>query len=121
NEKLPEIIVATGLNFPDALAASAYAASSQIPILLVTASSIPKPTQDFLDEHADSNTTVDVVGGTAVALAPSSPAGIHIRRVAGNTRFDTAVAVATDLLGLTPNVADAGDELVLARGDDAGG
>lgn len=118
-----KIILATGLNFPDALAVSASAAANNTPILLVTPTTVPKPTQDFLNAHAGASTTVLVVGGQAVAAAPTSPAGVTVKRVAGADRFDTAgqVAAAPDFFGLSGTTSKRNDNLVLARGDDAGG
>ncbi|MHB8670781.1 MAG: cell wall-binding repeat-containing protein [Acidimicrobiales bacterium] len=118
-----KIILATGLNFPDALSVSASAAANSTPILLVTAAGIPKATQDFLNAHAGSSTTVLVVGGQAVAAAPTSPPGVTVKRVAGADRFDTAdqVAAAPDFFGLSGTTSKRDDNLVLARGDDAGG
>lgn len=116
--KLSEIIVTSGLNFPDALAASPYAALNRIPILLVTPDGIPAETQKFLDNHADTSTTVHVIGGTAAAAAPS---GVIVNRVAGSNRFATAAAVARDLFDLSVATSARDDKLMLARGDNAGG
>lgn len=44
--------VATGNNFPDALAGSALAAKHNVPILLVSDQSIPTPTQSLLREYS---------------------------------------------------------------------
>jgi putative cell wall-binding protein len=44
--------VATGTNFPDALAGSALAAKHNVPILLVSDQSIPTPTQSLLREYS---------------------------------------------------------------------
>ena len=116
--KLPEIIVASGLNFPDALAASPYAALHKVPILLVTPTDIPAETQKFLNNHANSSTTVHVIGGTSAAAAPS---GVIVDRQGGANRFDTAVRVAKNLFNLTVGTSDRNDNLILARGDNGGG
>lgn len=116
--KLSEIIVTSGLNFPDALAASPYAALHRVPILLVTPTGIPAETQKFLDNHANTSTIVHVIGGTAAAAAPS---GVIVNRVAGVNRFATAVAVGKNLFDLTVSTSDRDDKLMLARGDNAGG
>ena len=117
---LTKIILATGDNFPDALSVSAYAAANTIPILLVTAGGIPKATQDFLDTHSNGSTTVEVVGGPLAAAAPTAPAGIAVKRVAGANRYDTAAQVAgsADFFGLSATTSQRHDDLVLARGDD---
>ena len=122
--QLSEIIIASGLNFPDALAASPYAAAKGIPILLSTPTGTPAVTQKFLDAHAGSGTKIQVIGGSAAVAPPTSPTGISISLHAGADRYETATLVSRDLVKLTPATADTGtnfDDLVLARGDNGGG
>ena len=68
-----EVILATGLRFPDALGVSAYAAANRVPVLLVTPDTIPAATQKYLDEHTGAGTRVSVIGGAQAAQAPPSP------------------------------------------------
>jgi putative cell wall-binding protein len=119
--QLEEIIVATGLRFPDALAVSAYAAANRVPILLVTSDTIPAATQKFLNERAGPGTTVFVIGGAQAAKAPTAPAGIGVDRIAGTDRFGTAREVARRLLARTAATTQPDDVLVLARADDPSG
>ncbi|MCU1460762.1 MAG: putative cell wall binding repeat 2-containing protein [Acidimicrobiales bacterium] len=119
--KLSQIIVASGLKFPDALSASSYASMNGIPVLLGTPSGMPAATQKFLNAHADNSTTVHVIGGPLAVAQPSAPAGISVVPHAGTDRYHTATLVAKDLLGLNPSTSQSFDNLVLARGDDAGG
>jgi putative cell wall-binding protein len=89
--------VATGIDFPDALAAGAAAGSKGQPVLLVNgqAGGVDAATASFL--RASKTTTVTVVGGTTAvssgvqkALADS---GIAVTRYAGSDRFETAEVV----------------------------
>jgi putative cell wall-binding protein len=86
-------ILASGLDFPDALAASAPAARDGIPILLTAPRHLPEPTRAALDGRA----SVTVAGGTAavgeeVAVAVAELVA-DVRRVAGPDRYATAAAI----------------------------
>jgi putative cell wall-binding protein len=98
-------IVASGLNFPDALAAGplAYAGdccSDSLPMLLTQPGSVPPATLAALTNLSVVN--VVVVGGTAAvsdaAVAQLTAAGYHVRRIAGASRQATAAALATAML-----------------------
>jgi len=78
-------IIATGLNFPDALAVSPVAAKNGWPILFVYGSVIPSATEEALKEMAI--TQVDIVGGADV-VSPRieqqlKNRGISCKRIAG--------------------------------------
>lgn len=60
-----QIFIATGYNFPDALAASAYAAHTNSPILLVGKSFTPE-SLTYLRQHSRELNGVFAVGGTSV-------------------------------------------------------
>jgi len=97
------VFVATGLNFPDALAASPWAYASAIPVLLTKTDSLPAATADAI--AAGGTSGVWIVGGPpvvspAVATAIDAIPGITTpRRLAGTTRYETAVAVANEGTG----------------------
>ena len=79
------VLLATGTNFPDALAAGPAAAHVHGAILLTSGSTLPAETSAYLaGAH-----TVYAIGGPAAAAAPSATA------VLGADRFATAAAVAT--------------------------
>lgn len=82
--------------WPDALAASAWAASAGLPILLTTADGLPPATRDTIATLGLAHATI--VGGTAAvsATVADEVAGMvpTVDRVAGATRYDTAIAVA---------------------------
>ena len=104
----PVVYVATGENFPDALGAAAAAAVQGGPVLLVTKTSIPAATKtELLRLKPD---VIYVAGGTFVvsnavvdqlkAYAPT------VTRVAGGTRYETAVEVSKSAFPVTGGGGD---------------
>jgi putative cell wall-binding protein len=81
-----KVLLATGTNFPDALAAGPAAAKISGVVLLTNGSTLPTETGAYLIAHAG---TVYAVGGPAVAADPTATP------VVGADRYATAVAVAT--------------------------
>jgi putative cell wall-binding protein len=97
---VPVAYVATGANFPDALAAGAAAVRRGGPVLLVSGSSIPGPTATELARLDPAE--IVVVGGTSIVsggvasqLASYATTGT-VRRLAGATRYATAAAISRD-------------------------
>lgn len=90
--------VATGANFPDALAASPLAAAQSWPLYLVPASGISAATQASMDDAGV--TDVILLGGTAAVSSDienalkSAHGASHVTRLEGLNRFDTAAIVA---------------------------
>ncbi|AET70431.1 cell wall-binding protein [Desulfosporosinus orientis DSM 765] len=94
------VVVVSGESFPDALSAVSLVAK-QYPILLVSHNELPERTKTYL--LSSKPAAVYIVGGTAAVsqsveaqiqeLAPSA----EVKRLAGNTRFDTAGAVLSEL------------------------
>ena len=89
------VYVATGLNFPDALAGVPAAAGDSAPILLVKPDSIPGATKAQLDRLEPS--TIKILGGPAVistgvadSLTNYAPSVI---RLSGSDRYSTATAI----------------------------
>lgn len=90
-----KVYIANGLNFPDALAASATAARDGHPILLVTPTSIPAATKAALADLDPQK--VVIVGGTGavganVQTALAAP-GRTVSRLADTSRYTTAVQI----------------------------
>jgi Tol biopolymer transport system component/putative cell wall-binding protein len=90
--------VATGSNFPDALAGSPLAAAGPWPILLAPATGMTPASLATMDDIGA--TDVLVLGGTGVvsqAIEDGLAAHVtgDVTRLAGPTRYETAVAVAT--------------------------
>jgi len=79
------VLLATGTNFPDALAAGPAAAHVHGAILLTDGSTVPSETATYLDGAR----VTYAIGGPAAAAAPSATA------ILGADRFATAAAVAT--------------------------
>lgn len=92
------VVLATGFNYPDALAGAAVAAARDAPMLLVTTDRLPDPVrQTIIDRDAS---RVVLLGGEAV-LSPQLAAEVRrlpgeptVDRIAGSTRFATAAAAA---------------------------
>ncbi|MBS3956131.1 MAG: cell wall-binding repeat-containing protein [Clostridiales bacterium] len=93
---VPVVYVATGTDFPDALAAAPVSAFLARPVLLVHPSGVPTATAAALADI--SATRAFIVGGeSAVYPAIASELATHVaevRRLAGADRYSTALAVA---------------------------
>ncbi len=92
--------VATGSNFPDALAAGAAAARHDGPVLLVSSTTIPSVTATELARLRPG--LIKVIGGTSVVsngvadgLRQYATSGT-VQRVAGANRYATAARVSAD-------------------------
>lgn len=101
--------VATGDNFPDALAAGPAAAHRDAPVLLVRSNRIPEPTATELARLRPA--AIRVVGGPGVisdgvleALRGYTTSG-SVTRLAGATRFGTAAATSADAFAPGVSVA----------------
>lgn len=97
----PVVFVATGLDFPDALAAGPAAAKLGGPVLLVAQDALPDPTAAELARLAPKR--IVVLGGEGAvsanvltALAAFSP---DVSRVSGADRYATAVATSQAAFG----------------------
>ncbi|HET9733235.1 MAG TPA: cell wall-binding repeat-containing protein [Acidimicrobiales bacterium] len=66
------VTIATGTNFPDALAGGPLAASFGGPVLLVPATSVPQSVLSYLSAHAAHIGTTFVLGGTGAVSASVS-------------------------------------------------
>jgi putative cell wall-binding protein len=91
--------VATGQNFPDALAASAAGGATGAPVILVAGgrSTLDAPTRDLLISLGVTQIKIAgglgaVSSGIADALAKIAP----VTRLAGSNRFTTALAINSD-------------------------
>ncbi len=116
-------LIATGENFPDALAAAAAGALKDFPVLLVTKDSVPAATRNLI--LSDRAVKLIVIGGTAVVsdavvdeLATLTDG--TIKRVSGADRYATAVEVAkhVDLWSKDAVTGSAAQTWCMARGDD---
>jgi len=110
-------VIASGENFPDALAASSLSGAYGGPLLLTRRGKLPPGVLAELDRIG--STDVVIVGGSAAVDDDVANtlimAGLSVERIAGADRYETAAAVTDELmevLGVTtlPTV-------FLARGD----
>src|SRR5699024_8800405 len=92
NPEQNEIIVAKGLDFPDALASASHAANAGIPIILTLEDRLPTSVQDFLGEY-EVNKSI-VVGGEEAIHSNVEDNLPNAKRVYGSDRYRTAVALA---------------------------
>ena len=108
------VYIATGVNFPDALSASAAAGTKGAPVLLVrgTQGSLDSATRNLLTSVDPAH--IVIVGGTGAVSA-----GIErdlkliasTQRIGGSTRYDTSLAVSTGAFATS-------DRIFLATGTD---
>ena len=89
------VLLASGTNFPDALAAGPAATKAGGVVLLTDGSVMPSETSAYLATH---HGTVDAVGGPAAAADPSAVP------LAGTDRYGTATAVARQFFSSPPTV-----------------
>ena len=91
------VVVVTGADYPDGLAAAPLAAPLGAPVLLTRPDSLPDATAGAL--RALAPTSVVVVGGPGAVSVPvadqiASLVGVPVVRIAGPDRYATAAAVA---------------------------
>lgn len=98
------VLLATGENFADALAAGPLAYRGEHPILLTPKSGLPAAVPTFLRDSLTDH--VVILGGTAaVSTAVENSVkglGITTQRWQGADRFATAIDIAEELLGTDP-------------------
>ncbi len=91
-----EVFLTTGLDFPDAVAASGPAAMRGAPILLTTPDELSEETESYLAENEESIENIHVIGGeTAVSDEVMEVAG-GTNRVSGAGRWETGIAIAEE-------------------------
>ena len=108
------VYVATGTDFPDALAAGPAAAATNSPVLLVNSSFVPAATAAELAAIAPDR--IVVLGGeAAVSKAVETTlaaSGAIVTRIAGSDRYSTAALISADAFPKGAEVAfvvDGGD------------
>lgn len=120
------VIIASGEQFPDALAAGPLAFAANLPVLLAGRTFLPEPTRRALEQEGPSRCPnvicihqVLLLGGpdavSAEVQREIEGMGVTVRRVAGATRQETAVSLARfarDVIGWPIS------HFNLTRGDD---
>ena len=95
-DKFETVVVASALNFPDALTGSYLAAKESAPILLTYEAANAK-VQTYIENNLKDGGTVYILGGsTAVSTGfedDLSAKGITVVRLAGSDRFGTNLAI----------------------------
>ena len=90
------VYIATGLDFPDALAGAAAAAANNAPTLLVTATTIPDATRQELSRLEPGR--IVILGGygvisSSVGTSLEALTSGSVQRIAGADRYATAAAI----------------------------
>jgi SpoIID/LytB domain protein len=89
-------VLSSGRSFPDALAAGGLVWARHLPQLLTETAALPPATEatlrDLDIEHVILTGGTGVIAGNVEALVQGL--GISVERIAGGTRYDTAVAIA---------------------------
>lgn len=97
---VPEVFIATGRNYPDALSAGAVAAAEGIPVILIDGalSSVPQATLNQIALLAP--TQITIAGGTGAVSADIetqlAAEFSGVRRLAGADRYTTSAAINLD-------------------------
>ena len=110
-EKFDAIIIATGKNFADALSGSYLAVVKNAPILLTNGKedNIAELHQ-YMKENVNENGTIYILGGEkAVPESVEDIEGFEVKRLSGDTRYDTNIEILKEA-GIE------GDELIVATG-----
>lgn len=109
-EKFPNIVIASGKGFADALAGSYLAAKKDAPILLVNSNFIEK-TAAYIKGNLISGGTVYLLGGEAAIPSQMEAAltGYTVKRLAGSNRYETNLKILEET-----GVGD--DEILIATG-----
>ncbi len=117
-QRADHVLVSTGYNYPDALAAAAYASVVDAPILLTDPAELSPPTAQAIRDLGATRATI-LGGAGAVQNKVESQLrglGLQVERIEGVNRYATAVALARSAAnGSRPPV------IALALGDRADG
>ncbi len=97
------VVLATGLDFPDALAGVPLSYAKDGPLLLTRSDNLPDETADEIDRVLTEGDTVYVLGGEAAVSEEVADKlddmNYGVERIAGEGRFDTAVKIAEEVTG----------------------
>lgn len=89
--KTDRVVIATGVNFPDALSIAPWAAANGIPILLTEPNNLPQSIANYMNSNNIVNSYV--IGGTGVVGERVVSRLKKPIRISGQDRFSTNVAV----------------------------
>ena len=88
-----EIVIANGMDFPDALSVASHAAQAGTPILLTQKDSVPRATTEALEKLGATKTIV--VGGTEVVSDEVASELPNTKRLGGSDRYETNTLIAS--------------------------
>ena len=91
-------VVASGQVFPDALSVGTFASRDGYPILLVKKDSVPSQIQNAIKD-LDINKTYIAGGTNTISKLTEAKLPNVVERMAGNTRYETSVAIAKSKFG----------------------
>jgi len=91
-------VVASGQVFPDALSVGTFASREGYPILLVKKDSVPSQIQDAIKD-LEINKTYIAGGTNTISKSTEAKLPNVVERMAGNTRYETSVAIAKSKFG----------------------
>ena len=91
-------VVASGQVFPDALSVGTFASREGYPILLVKKDSVPSQIQNAMKD-LDINKTYIAGGTNTISTSTEAKLPNVVERMAGNTRYETSVAIAKSKFG----------------------
>ncbi len=91
-----EVFLTSGMGFADALSASGPAAVRNAPILLTDPDELSAHTEYYLEEHAESITRINVIGGEYTVSGSVKEDAGGTERIFGQNRWETAVEIARE-------------------------
>lgn len=102
NSNVNYIVLASGNDFPDALAASVLAHELHAPILLVDKTTkTSKEALDYIETHLQAQGTIYIAGGNAIIGSDFdiflSSKGYSVKRLGGFDRYDTNLLIVNEL------------------------
>ena len=104
-DRFGSVIVASGANFPDALAGSYLAAVTGAPIILVNKGTVD---MDWFSANVASGANVYILGGEAAVSgkAENQLAGYAVERLAGSNRYETNLIILRKAMELGGSTRD---------------
>ena len=102
-------VVASGQVFPDALSVGTFASRDGYPILLVKKDSVPSQIQNAIKD-LEINKTYIAGGTNTISKSTEDNLPGVLERMAGNTRYETSVAIAKSKFGASKEVYIASGE-----------
>lgn len=111
-ERFDSVIVASGTQFPDALAGSYLAAAKNAPILLVNTRRMEEVAAYIRDNLATGGTVYILGGDSAVPAGMEEMlSGLSVKRLAGKNRYETNMAILNE-------AGTDGQEILICTGKD---